>query len=119
MKKFLVLYTCAENSENHQAWKKLNTKEQKERAEKGIKAKLEWTKKYKHQIVFEGTSLGNTKNVNNEGIQDIPSLMGEFLIIQANSHDEAAQIFLKHPHFAIFPGDGVQIIEYVNTSSGE
>jgi hypothetical protein len=40
--------------------------------------------------------------------------MGAYMIIQADSHEAAAAMFIHHPHFNIFPGDGVQIIELLN-----
>jgi hypothetical protein len=115
MKKFLVLFTCAENSQNHQAWKLLDQQTQDERIKNGMLAKERWEEKYKDQIVLESHSLGKiTKRVDPRGTHDIPSLMGAFTVIQAISHEEAANMFLEHPHFAIFPGDGVEIIEQLS-----
>ena len=37
--------------------------------------------------------------------------MAAFSIVQAESHEAAAKLFLNHPHFTIFPGDGVEIME--------
>jgi len=31
--------------------------------------------------------------------------------VKADSHDAAAKLFEKHPHFTIFPGDSVEIME--------
>ncbi len=50
----------------------------------------------------------------NRGIRDIPSNMGAFAVVKANSHLEAANIFLDHPHFTYFPGDGVEVVELKN-----
>jgi hypothetical protein len=44
--------------------------------------------------------------------------MGAFLVVKANSHDEAAKMFLEHPHFAIFPGDGVEVLELLEKPRG-
>lgn len=119
MKTFLAIFTCAENSKNHQAWKTLDLQTQKDRYEKGMVAKDRWVQKYKSQIVFDGGALGErTKQVNHTGIHEIPSLMGAFLVIQAESHEEAAKMFVEHPHFACFPGDGVEIIERIDYARG-
>jgi hypothetical protein len=32
-------------------------------------------------------------------------------MVEAESQDEAARLFLNHPHFTIFPGEGVEIME--------
>jgi hypothetical protein len=33
------------------------------------------------------------------------------VIVQADSHEAAARLFEKHPHFMIFPGDSVEVME--------
>lgn len=112
MKTFLAIFTCAENSENHEKWKLLTKKEQQERMTKGMASKAQWEEKYKSKIVYDGGMLGEeTKLVDNKGIHNLPSKVGHFFVVQAPSHDEAAKMFLEHPHFAIFPGDGVEITE--------
>lgn len=112
MKKFLAIYTCAENSENHLAWKKLDPQTQKERLQNGFEARELWNTKYRNQIVIDHMSLGSTtKKIDTHGVVDIPSQLGSFVIIQAESPDEAAKIFLDHPHFKYFPGDGIEVLE--------
>ena len=32
-------------------------------------------------------------------------------MVRADSHEAAAKMFLNHPHFAIFPGDAVEVME--------
>jgi hypothetical protein len=34
-----------------------------------------------------------------------------YTVVRAESQEEAAKMFLGHPHFTIFPGDGVEIME--------
>ena len=36
--------------------------------------------------------------------------MGAFTVVRAESHEAAAKLFEQHPHFAIFPGDAVEIM---------
>lgn len=112
MKTFLAIFTCAENSPAHEAWKKLDLKTQQERYQLGMTAKDQWQEKHKAQIVFEGGSLGErTKTVDNHGIHEGPSPMGAFLVVQAASLEDAAKMFVEHPHFALFPGTAVEIVE--------
>jgi hypothetical protein len=33
------------------------------------------------------------------------------VIVEAESHEAAAALFSEHPHFAVFPGDSVEIME--------
>ncbi len=37
--------------------------------------------------------------------------MTGFIVVQAESHEEAARMFEGHPHFAHFPGDSVEVME--------
>jgi len=37
--------------------------------------------------------------------------MAAYVIVQAESHEAAAKLFENHPHFTIFPGDAVEIME--------
>lgn len=37
--------------------------------------------------------------------------MTGFVVVEAESHDAAAALFVNHPHFAIFPGEAVEIME--------
>ncbi len=120
MKTFIAIFKCAESSVAHHAWMKLTEEKKKDRMKKGMHALELWFSKNKSHIVFDGGTLGNeTKYVDNQGIQNIPSQVGHFFIIQANSHEEAAKIFVDHPHFAIFPGDGIEILECQEHPSGQ
>ncbi|XGC79845.1 hypothetical protein ACES2L_10940 [Bdellovibrio bacteriovorus] len=112
MKTFLAIFKCAENSKNHQAWMKLDSQAQKDSMQKGASALEAWALKYKTQIVYEGSALGElTKRTDVNGIHDIPSQMGKFMVVKAQSHEEAAQMFIDHPHFKYFPGDAVEVSE--------
>ena len=117
MKNFLAIFTRAENSKNHLEWMKLDKDMQKDLFQKGMDIQNKWLEKYKDQIILDGGHLGErTKLVDKEGIKDIPSKMGHFYVVKANSHEGAAEIFKDHPHFSIFPGDGIEILECTSTS---
>lgn len=110
--KFLVLFSCAENSLKHQEWMKLGPETQQDLLFKGAASQEEWTKKYASKVKAESGSLGNTTiGIDSNGIHEIPSKYGKFIIVEANSREEAATMFLDHPHFKFFPGDGVEILE--------
>ena len=61
--------------------------------------------------VDEGALLGATKRITAEGVKDIRNQMAAYTVVQAESHDAAAKMFLNHPHLTIFRGwrrgDGV------------
>ena len=69
-----------------------------------------WVEKHHAVIVSMGGPLGKTKKATQRGIEDTSNNMGAFTVVRADSHEAAAQLFAGHPHFSIFPGDGVEIM---------
>ena len=63
------------------------------------------------RIVDAGGPLGVTKRVSPEGVADTHNNLSGYVVIEAQSHAEAASLFEGHPHFSIFPGDAVEIME--------
>lgn len=111
MKTFLAIYIGSHASQGRDAWSKLSEAEQKTRAAAGMTAWGAWGAKYKDAILVDGAPLGKTKRVSNDGIADIKNTMTGYTLVQAESHEAAARMFEGHPHFAIFPGDSVEIME--------
>jgi hypothetical protein len=109
MKTFLAVYTGTQAGMD--AWKKLDEKEQKRREAEGMEAWTQWGREHAASIVEQGSPLGKTKRVTADGVTDIRNNMAAYVVVKAESHDAAARIFEKHPHFTIFPGDGVEIME--------
>jgi hypothetical protein len=72
---------------------------------------MKWGTTHSAAIVDQGTPLGKTKRASREGVSDIKNSMTGYVIVQAESHDAAAKMFENHPHFTIFPGDSVEIME--------
>ena len=44
--------------------------------------------------------------------------MTAYVIVQAENHEEAAQMFEGHPHFTIFPGEAVEVMECLPIPGG-
>lgn len=80
---------------------------------KGFQAWMDWGVANQAAIVDQGSPLGKTKRAAPEGISDIKNAMTGYVIVQAESHQAAARLFENHPHFAIFPGDSVEIMELI------
>lgn len=111
MKTFLAIYTGSLNSEHYSNWKELSEAQQQERETSGIAAWVNWVRKNRESIVEMGAPLGATKRVSREGIVDTKNSMTAYAVVKASSHDEAAKLFLNHPHFTIFPGEAVEVME--------
>ena len=109
MKKFLAIYIGTEAA--LEKWKKLNEEKRKELEASGIKAWMEWGMANSAAIVDQGSPLGKTKRASPQGITDNRNSMTGYVIIQADSQEAAAKLFENHPHFTIFPGDSVEIME--------
>lgn len=82
-----------------------------EAMERGMAAWGGWMAKHQAVIVDAGGPLGTTKKASAEGLADTRNLVTGYVIVQAESHDAAVRMFENHPHFAIFPGDSVEVME--------
>lgn len=77
---------------------------------KGMQAWSDWMARHAGQIVDSGGPLGATKRVDGAGIADAQNNIAAYVIVEAEDHQAAARMFEDHPHFAIFPGDGVDVM---------
>jgi hypothetical protein len=109
MKRFMAIYTG--NEAALAEWKQLDEATRKAREAKGMKAWMDWGTEHAAAIVDQGAPLGKTKRTTRQGISDIKNAMTGYVIVQAESHAAAAKLFENHPHFTLFPGDGVEIME--------
>ena len=109
MKTFLAIYIGTAAS--LEKWKQLNEPERKAREASGVDAWMSWGKAHASIIVDQGAPLGKTKRISPEGIADIKNVMTGYVIVRAETHEAAAKLFENHPHFTIFPGDSVEIME--------
>ena len=71
----------------------------------------QWMNTHKDKIVVEGGPIGKTKAVGPNGITSITNKICGYVVVKANSHEEAAEMFKDHPHFSRFPGEGVEVME--------
>jgi hypothetical protein len=111
MKKFLAIYLGSMESPGFKQWHAMPEAKRKERERSGIEAWMRWGKEHEKSIVDLGTPLGKTKRVDANGIAGTKNMMSGYVIIEADSHEAAARMFADHPHFSIFPGQSVEIME--------
>ena len=109
MKTFLAVYTGS--PAGMEAWKALDAAQRQDREQAGIVAWKAWAEKHQSAIADQGSPLGKTKRISPDGTADIRNDMAAYTVVRADSHDAAARLFEQHPHFAIFPGDGVEVME--------
>lgn len=108
MKTFLALYTGTESSMKE--WEKLDPATRQEREKAGMHGWQKWAETNSKSIVQMGSPVGKTKRVGKNGVSDITNNIAAFVVVQAESHEDAAKLFINHPHFAIFPGDSVEVM---------
>jgi hypothetical protein len=109
MKTFLAIYLGSESARAR--WEALDDRVRSEREGAGMKAWQKWALDHAPSIVGQGGPLGRTKRIDAGGITDTRNAMAAYTVVQAESHEAAARLFLNHPHFMLFPGDSVELME--------
>ena len=111
MKKFLAIYLGSASSPNRSKWDALDEATRQRRQEAGMKAWHNWMDVHKASIVEAGGPLGKTKRASAEGINDTKNTLTGYVVVHAESHEAAVRMFKDHPHFTMFPGDSIEVME--------
>ena len=111
MKTFMAVYTGDPAVFEKYQRQHPDPEDRKQMERKGMDAWMKWGEEHRKDIVENGGPLGRTKRVSKEGIKDIRNNLAGYTIVRAESQEEAAKLFRDHPHFTVFPGDGVEIME--------
>jgi hypothetical protein len=93
------------------AWRAMPEAERNQKQQAGIEAWHKWVSDNKESIAEMGSPLGKTKRIDENGISDTRNELGAWTVVRADSQNEAARLFVNHPHFTIFPGDRVEVME--------
>jgi hypothetical protein len=109
MKTFLATYLGFASA--LEKWKKLDDEQRGQQELAGKAAWGKWVKVNEKSIVDNGSPVGKTKRISANGISDTRNEIAAYTIVQAESHEAAARLFENHPHFMIFPGDSVEVME--------
>ena len=70
-----------------------------------------WLAAHKDAVVEEGLPLGKTKRVSKGGVEDLKNDMNWFMIVQAESHDAAAELVRSNPHVQMIPSSYVEVMD--------
>lgn len=112
MARYLALYIGS--AENTAAHAPLDAKTEQE----GMVAWAEWAGVNGGAIIDQGAPLGRTKRVDKDGVSEVTNLITGYVLVEAASHAEAATLFERHPHFAVFSQrNSVEIIECLEMPS--
>lgn len=107
---YLAVFLGSKTGPRWAAWNALTEDERRGKEREGMAAWKAWVEKHQAAIVALGGPLGKTKKVTSRGLEDVSNQMGAFTVVRADSHEAAARLFEKHPHFTIFPGESVEIM---------
>jgi len=97
---FLAVFLGSKTNPRLTAWNALPEAERLAKQKEGIAAWKAWAEKHQSAIVGMGGPLGKTKKVSQRGIEDTSNEMGAYMVVRADSHEAAAELFEKH-----FPGN--------------
>lgn len=111
MKNFLVTFMATADTFSGSDWMSMDPYERKEREQAGTEAWGNWAQQHAVSIVDPGSPIGKTKRTSRLGVADTRNAITAYTIVRADSHEAAASMFENHPHFMIFPGDSVEIME--------
>jgi hypothetical protein len=110
MKTFLALYMGSANAPAGPP--------DQETIDRGMAAWKGWMERHADRVVDAGGPLGKTKRIGADGVSDIRNAVAGYVVVTAESHEEAAGLFENHPHFAIFPGEAVEVMERLPIPGG-
>jgi hypothetical protein len=115
---YLAVFLGGKNTPRRKAWDALPEGDRRAKEREGMTAWKAWVEKHQSVIVAMGGPLGKTKKVTQQGTEDTSNNLGAFTVVRADSHEAAAKLFEKHPHFTIFPGDSVEIMPVLPIPGG-
>ena len=115
---YLAVFRGSKSSPRRAAWDALSEGDRHAKEREGITAWKAWAEKHQAAIVTMGGPVGKTKKVGARGIEDTSNDVGAFTVVRADSHEQAAKLFEKHPHFTIFPGDAVEVMPVLPIPGG-
>lgn len=107
---FLAVYLGSMSGERMKAWQAMPEAERKAKEREGMAAWHGWVEAHKSVIVELGGPLGKTRRIDGTGIFEVSNALTGFTLVRAASQEEAAKLFENHPHFAIFPGEAIEVM---------
>jgi len=115
---YLAVFLGSKDGARMKSWMALSEAERNAKAQEGMAAWHGWMERNQASIVASGGPLGKTKKITPHGTNDVSNEMGGFVVVRAPSHEAAAKMFEKHPHFSIFPGEAVEVMPVMPIPGG-
>ena len=111
MKNFLALFIGSATAQEKARWDADDDAIRQQRIMVGMEAWGKWVAEFGDAIVDPGTPLGKTLRISPDGIAPTQNALTAYVIVKAETHKAAAEMFRNHPHFTLMPGDSIEIME--------
>jgi len=109
MKKFFVTFSIPAAA--IQQWMtKVDEATRKEQSDEMMQSWKKWVEEHANVIVDKGLPIGKTKRVTESGVADTKNDLNWYLVVEADSHEAAAELFKDHPHLHI-PGAYIEVMD--------
>lgn len=111
MPRFLAVYTM--KPENLARFRMKPKTEQDAVDALGLPQWAQWEERHAASFPDRGGMVGKTLRVSKAGIAPASNDFCGYIVVEAESIEAAAKLFVDHPHFTIFPGEGVDIMPFL------
>ena len=111
MTKYMAVFLGTPEARAASGWDQLDDAARKAKEREGIAAWTAWMHKHEVAVTELGSPLGKTLKVDKSGVSPTRNGLAAWVVVDAPSHEAAAKMFEGHPHFTIFPGESVEIME--------
>jgi hypothetical protein len=109
MKKYFVLYRIPTATVNE--WRRnTDPKEMQAQSQKLMGEMTKWMETNSSSFLDRGALLGKTKTVTSRGVSDTRNDLNYYAIVEAESHEAAANLFTQNPHLQI-PTSFIEVME--------
>ncbi|HEX8993864.1 MAG TPA: hypothetical protein VF803_01275 [Candidatus Paceibacterota bacterium] len=109
MKKYVALF-CIPQAAIQDWMKNVDEATRKEQSDSMMRQWQEWMDSHESVILDKGLPLGKTKRITSSGITDIKNDLNWYLVIEAESHDAAAELLKDQPHLDI-PSAYIEVMD--------
>ena len=111
MPRYLAVYTM--KPEDLAGFRSLPKPEQDAIDAAGFRQWTDWEASNAAFFPDRGGMVGKTTRVTKEGIAAAVNPFCGYIVVEADTIEAAARLFENHPHFTVFPGDGVDIMPFL------
>ena len=107
---YLAIFLGDKDGARRRDWDALPVDQRRAREAEGMAGWKAWVEKNQAALVQMGGPLGKTRRIDANGVTEVSNALTGFTVVRAASQEAAAELFKNHPHFAIFPGEAIEVM---------